>query len=103
MGGSCASPGDAGDLEAFRGVFGAMHPGPTSRKRTAQKRKTGDAQANDKGVQVEVYDLDGLTVPGLQALCTRLCLRRNGLRSELITRVDFELKARCAQCAGEPR
>ena len=80
-----------------------MHPRPSSRKRTTSRKKAGDAQVHDKGVQVEVYDLDGLTVPGLQTLCSRLGLRRNGLRSELVERVDVELKARCAPCAGEPR
>ena len=88
--------------KAFKGVFGAMHPEPTSRTRTT-KKKRGDAQAVDKGVQAEVHDLDGLTVQGLQALCARLGLKRNGLRSELILRVNAELNVRCARCASEPQ
>ena len=86
--------------KAIRGVFGAMHPEPTSRTRTTRKKR-GDAQAVDKGVQAEVHDLDGLTVQGLQALCARLGLKRSGLRSELILRVNAELDARSARCASE--
>ena len=88
--------------KAFRGAFGAMHPEPTSRTK-ATKKERGDAQAIDKSVQAEVYDLDGLTVQGLQALCARLGLKRSGLRSELILRVNAELDARSARCASEPQ
>ena len=86
--------------KAIRGVFGAMHPELTSRTRST-KKKRGDAQAIDKGVQAEVHDLDGLTVQGLQALCARLGLKRSGLRGELVLRVNAELDARSARCAGE--
>ena len=82
------------------GAFGAMHPEPTSRARSTKKKRS-DAQASDKGVQAEVYDLDGLTVQGLQALCARLGLKRSGLRGELILRVNAELDARSARCASE--
>ena len=77
-----------------------MHPEPTPRTKITKKKK-GDAQAIDKGVQAEVHDLDGLTVQGLQALCARLGLKRNGLRSELILRVTAKLDVRCARCASE--
>ena len=83
----------------FWGAAGAMHPETPSRTRSV-KKKRGDAQA-DKGVQAEVYDLDGLTVQGLQMLCMRLGLKRSGLRGELILRVTAELDARSARCAGE--
>ena len=86
--------------KAFRGVFGAMHPEPTPRT-SKTKKKRGDAQVVDKSVQVEVHDLDGLTVQGLQALCARLGLKRSGLRSELILRVNAELDVRSARCASE--
>ena len=86
--------------KAFRGAFGTIHPESTSRTK-AMKKKRGDAQAIDKSVQAEVHDLDGLTVQGLQALCARLGLKRSGLRSELILRVNAELETRWAQCASE--
>ena len=86
--------------KAFRGVFGAMHPEPTPRIKITKKKK-GDAQAIDKGVQAEVHDLDGLTVQGLQALCVRFGLKRNGLRSELIVRINAEMDVRGARCAVE--
>ena len=88
--------------KAIRGAFGAMHPEPVTRTRNA-KKKRGDAQVVDKGVQAEVHDLDGLTVQGLQALCTRLGLKRSGLRGELVLRVNAELDARSARCAGESK
>ena len=100
MGVGITGVGGAGDLEGVPGVFGAMHPEPTSRARTTKKKK-GNAQAVDKGVQAEVHDLDGLTVQGLQALCARLGLKRSGLRSELILRVNAELETRWARCASE--
>ena len=53
----------------------------------------------DKGVQAEVYDLDGMTVEGLKVLCERFGLRRNGLRGELIVRLVAELNDRGARCA----
>ena len=84
----------------IRGVFGAMHPEPQTRARST-KTKRGVAQSVEKGVQAEVYDLDGMTVPGLQALCTRFGLKRSGLRGELVLRVNAELEARSARCAGE--
>ena len=90
--------------QAIRSVFGAMRSLPTTRARTSTtKKKRGDAQAVDRSVQAEVYDLDGLTVQGLQSLCTYFGLKRNGLRSELILRVKAELDVRSARCASEPR
>ena len=52
-------------------------------------------------MQAEVHDLDGLAVQGLQALCARLGLKRSGLRSELILRVNAELETRWARSASE--
>ena len=83
--------------KALRGMFGAMRPGPTPRTRTTRKR-TSDAH---KDMRVEVYHLDGLTVQGLQALCARFGLKRNGLRSELIERINAAMDVRCARCASE--
>ena len=86
--------------KAIREMFGAVHPELTPRT-SKSKKKRGDAQAADKSVQAEVHDLDGLTVQGLQALCARFGLKRSGLRSELILRVNSELDVRSARCASE--
>ena len=53
----------------------------------------------DKGIQAEVYDLEGMKVEGLKLLCERFGLRRNGLRGELIVRLLAELRDREARCA----
>ena len=53
----------------------------------------------EKGIQAEVYDLEGMTVEGLKSLCERFGLRRSGLRGELIVRLLAELKDREARCA----
>ena len=50
----------------------------------------------DKGVQCELVNLSGLTVEGLQAECRRTGLRSNGLRADLVPRVDSELRRRAA-------
>ena len=46
----------------------------------------------DKGVQCEIINLAGLTVEGLQAECRRTGLKSNGLRADLVARVDNELR-----------
>ena len=48
----------------------------------------------DAGTQCEIVHLDGLTVQGLQEECRRAGLRTNGLRAELVARVDHELRRR---------
>ena len=48
----------------------------------------------DAGTQYEIIHLAGLTVEGLQAECRRAGLRTNGLRAELVARVDSELRHR---------
>ena len=48
----------------------------------------------DAGTQCELINLNGLTVEGLQAECRRAGLRTNGLRAELVARVDGELRRR---------
>ena len=53
----------------------------------------------DKGIQAEVYDLEGMTVEGLKILCASFGLRRCGLCGELIVRLVAELKDRKARCA----
>ena len=89
---------------AIRSMISAMRSSPTTRARTPTKKtKRGDAQAVDKSVQAEVYDLDGLTVQGLQTVCMNFGLKRTGLRAELILRVKAELDVRSARCASEPR
>ena len=75
-----------------------MHAKPPAR--TKNKKTKSDAQAVDKGTQVEVYDLDGMTVQGLQHLCARFGLNRNGLRNDLIERINAEMDVRGARCAG---
>ena len=102
MGVALADLGRAGDLEGVPGSVRCDDPEPTSRTRTTRK-KTSNAETFDKGVQAEVYDLDGLTVQGLQALCVRLGLKRSGLRGKLILRVNAELDVRGARCASEPQ
>ena len=52
-----------------------------------------------KGIQAEVYDLEGMTVRGLKILCARFGLRHSGLRGELIMGLLAELKDREARCA----
>ena len=48
----------------------------------------------DKGRQCEIVLLAGLTVEGLQEESRRTGLRTNGLRAELVARVDGELRRR---------
>ena len=48
----------------------------------------------DQGTQCEIVHLAGLTVEGLQEECRRAGLRTNGLRAELVARVDNELRRR---------
>ena len=48
----------------------------------------------DMGTQCEIVHLAGLTVEGLQEECRRAGLRANGLRAELVARVDNELRRR---------
>ena len=82
-------------LTKIRGAFGAM------RSDTATRAETSDARGVPvhKVTQVEVYDLEGMTVEGLRLLCTRFGLRCNGLRRELIERLLAELGDRGARCA----
>ena len=51
-----------------------------------------------QGIQVEVCDLDGMTVEGLRLLCVRLGLRRNGVRGKLIERLVAKLRDDEARC-----
>ena len=48
----------------------------------------------DMGTQCEIVHLAGLTVEGRQEECRRTGLRTNGLRAELVARVDNELRRR---------
>ena len=48
----------------------------------------------DKGTQCEIVHMAGLTVEGLQEECRCAGLRTNGLRAELVARVDGELSRR---------
>ena len=48
----------------------------------------------DMGTQCEIVHLAGLTVEGLQEECRPTGLRTNGLRAEIVARVDNELRRR---------
>ena len=48
----------------------------------------------DVGTQCKIIHLAGLTVEGLQEECRRAGLGTNGLRVELVARVDNELRRR---------
>ena len=82
-------------MNKIRAIIGAM------RSDADTPAESSDARGvpSDKGVQVEVYDPDGMTVEGLKSLCERFGLRRSGLRGELIVRLLAELKDREARCA----
>ena len=82
-------------MNKIRAVIGAMR----SDANTPAESSDARGVPIDKGVQAEVYDLDGMTVEGLEVLCERLGLRRNGLRGELIVRLVAVPNDRGARCA----
>ena len=74
-----------------------MHSKPPARTKT--KNMKSDAPAVGKVTQVEVYNLDGMTVQGLQHLRARFGQKRNGLCHDLIERINAEMDVRGARCA----
>ena len=95
LGASVASPRDAGGDEQGPGRVQCDAHGCITQAESSDAR----GMPIDKRVQVEAYDLDGITVKGLRLLCARFGLRRNGLRGELIVRLVAELNDRGACCA----
>ena len=81
--------------QKVRDAVGAMRPDTETTTSSSHARGT----PQEKGTQVEVHDLEGLTVEGLKGLCERFGLRRSGLRGELIVRIMAELRDREARCA----
>ena len=82
-------------MNKIRDVISAMRSGVSTPEELSKARGV----PIDKGIQAEVYDLEGMTVEGLKLLCERFGLRRSGLRCELIVRLLAELRDHEARCA----
>ena len=95
LGASLDNPCDASGDTKVRDAVGAMRPDTETTTSSSHARGT----PQEKGTQVEVYDLEGLTVEGLKGLCDRFGLRRSGLCGELIVRIMAELRDGEARCA----
>ena len=79
---------------AVKGARGAMLLGTSVMQKTRKAKGHAQRDPFQKGVQAEIYDLDGVTLEGLKMLCACFGLNRIGLRDELMQRIKAELHER---------